>query len=102
MHPLLKCCGYYCACLAFFSLPFYIILIGLVDSENAYLVGGEGDDAVDDKIDALVIALIVNGVCFVLCTLCVIFGRIQEANEEKKKLAIEENGVNLPSIKRNL
>ena len=98
MHPILKCCGYYCSCLAAVSILFYGILLGLVNSENPYLVGAQSEHEIEEKMSALWIAMIVNGVCFGLCVVCLLVGAVQERVEEKKRLVEEESGTYLHTI----
>jgi hypothetical protein len=42
MNPLLKCCGYYCACLAFIGIIMFAILMGIIKNENPYFIKEEG------------------------------------------------------------
>ena len=78
MNPMLKFYGQYCSCLAALSLIFFGILIIIVGKRNPYLVRGATEEEISSKIKALVIAIIVNAVCFVLCAACVFFGVMQE------------------------
>ena len=77
MHPIAKCCGYYCSCILMVSLAFYGILIILIESGNPWLTKGFAKDKAS-KVDAIIVALVVNAICMVLCIGCVLVGRCQE------------------------
>ena len=79
MNPLLKCCGYYCSCVSILGVVFFAILIGLVKDQNPFLVRHQDEEERHEKVRALVIAIIVNSVCFVGCLGCVCFGRYRES-----------------------
>ena len=83
MHPILKCCGIYCSCILVISFVFYGILIALVATGNPWLTREFRHD-IDSKVEALVLALIVNAVCLVGCVACTAFGRWQEIKEQRK------------------
>ena len=101
MNPILKCCGYYCACLAILGTVFFAILIVIVDNENPYLVKGQSEEQLAEKIHALIVAIFVNAACFVLCVGCVCIGRLQEAKlaklEEEK-----DKDINMPVRNKEL
>ena len=84
MNPLAKCCGIYCACLMITGILFFTILVIMLKNNNAFLSKGTPNEN-PDRITALLIAIGVNAVCFVNCTVCVIVGTRKEAEEEKKK-----------------
>ncbi len=86
MHPIAKCCGYYCSCILVLSLAFFGILIVLIESHNPWLTKEFRHD-IDTRTSALIIAIIVNGICSVLCIGCVVVGNIQE----KKALASKKD-----------
>ncbi len=77
MNPMIKCCGYYCSCILLVSFAFYGVLIALLHQKNPYLTR-DFPHEIDDKIDAVIIALVVNGVCFVGCVLCTVIGTCKE------------------------
>ncbi len=86
MHPIVKCCGYYCACLAILGVVFFSILIALVHDANPFLVRHQDEAERRDKIEALVIAIVANSICFVLCAGCVCFTKYKES-----KTATDDN-----------
>ena len=100
MHPILKCCGYYCACLTIMGIIFFAIMIGVVANENPYLVKGQTEDQISEKITALVIAIVVNGICFVLCVACVCVGKMQEDKMARLEEENEKN-ISLPTRTKN-
>lgn len=85
MHPIVKCCGYYCSCILVLSLAFFGILIGLIESHNPWLTKEFRHD-IDTRTSALILAIIVNAICFVGCVACIMVGRCQEQRELLKKL----------------
>ena len=84
MNPMLKCCGVYCSCLAFFGIILFAIMIVIVSNENPYLIKGLTEEGISDKITALIIAIIVNAGCFVGCAGCVSIGMFAEKREAKR------------------
>jgi hypothetical protein len=78
---LLKMCGYYCSCLLVIGIGFYAILIALISTGNRYLLKHESEKA--DKIEAFVIAIIINAVCLGGCVACTLYLRIQDAKERE-------------------
>lgn len=82
MNPILKCCGYYCSCLLIVGIVFFGILIGLIQSKNKWLVRNFPHDT-DSKVDALIIAIVANAVCFVLCVACLMVGTCSEIKQKK-------------------
>lgn len=79
MNPILKCCGYYCSCIAILGVVFFGILIGLVRDENPFLVRHQDEEERGEKVQALIIAIIFNSVCFVACAGCIAFGKYKES-----------------------
>jgi hypothetical protein len=82
MNPILKCCGYYCSCLLIVGIVFFGILIGLIKSHNKWLTREFAHDT-ESKVDALIIAIVANAVCFVLCVACLMVGSCSEAKQRK-------------------
>ena len=79
MHPIAKCCGYYCSCILVVSIIFFGILIALLESGNMWLVRNfNTPDGISERVDSLVLAIIVNGICAALCILCIVIGRVRE------------------------
>lgn len=97
MNPIMKCCGYYCSCILLVSFAFYGILIGLLMQGNKWLTR-DFPHEIDAKVDAVIIALIVNGVCFILCVGCMVVGKIQE--NKKLKETKEDDDFNV-HVKQN-
>lgn len=81
MHPIAKCCGYYCSCILVVSIVFFGILIGLIKSHNPWLTKEFSHD-IDTRVDAIIIAIIVNSVCFFMCLACVVVGTCQEIKQK--------------------
>ena len=98
MNPIMKCCGVYCSCLACVSLIFYSLLIVIIDSDNKYVTGEMDREEKDGKMTALLIAIIVNIGCLVVCVVGLTVGLVQERNEEKKRIQDDENDFSIPTI----
>jgi uncharacterized membrane protein (DUF485 family) len=94
MHPILKCCGYYCSCILVASLAFFGILIALISTHNPWLTREFRHDT-ESRVTALIIAIIVNAICFVLCVGCVMFSRMQDAKEAARIKEEEEGGMGM-------
>ena len=60
----------------------------MLKNGNKFLEKGEPKEN-PDRITALLIAIGVNAVCFVNCTVCVIVGTRKEAEEEKRRVEEE-------------
>jgi len=73
----MKCCGYYCSCILLVGVVVFGIMIGLIQSHNPWLTREFKHD-IDSRVDALIIAIIVNGVCFFMCVACLMVGSCQE------------------------
>lgn len=95
----MKCCGYYCSCLLIVGVVVFGILIGLIKSHNPWLTR-EFHGETDNKIDALIIAMIVNGVCFALCVGCMTIGACSE-NKQKQIQDKEDDNFNF-GLNKNL
>ena len=76
---LLKICGYYCSCLLIVGIGFYAILIALIGTCNRYLLKHEHEK--EEKIEAFVIAIVINAVCLAGCIACTFYMRMAEAKE---------------------
>lgn len=90
MNPLFKCCGYYCSCLLIVGIVVFGIMIGLIQSHNPWLTREFKHD-IDSKVDALIIAIIVNAVCFVLCVSCLVIGTCSEIKQKQIQDREDEN-----------
>eukprot|EP00347_Sterkiella_histriomuscorum_P021119 403335179 len=88
----MKCCGYYCSCLLIVGIVVFGILIGLIQSHNPWLTR-EFRHETDQKVDALIIAIIVNAVCFVLCVACLAVGSCSEIKQKKLQEQEDDNFV---------
>ena len=84
MNPFMKCCGYYCSCILFVSFFFFGIMIALVSSRNWWIIRDFPHET-DEKIDALVIVVIVNAICFALCVGCTYVGVRKEGVEREEQ-----------------
>jgi multisubunit Na+/H+ antiporter MnhC subunit len=89
MNPIMKCCGYYCSCITLVGIVFFGILIGLIKSHNPWLTKEFPHD-IDTRVEALVIAIIANAVCFGLCVTCVVIGTCQEIKAQKNSKEDED------------
>ena len=78
-RDLMKCCGMYCSCLLVVGIGFFLILIGLIHNENVFLLREKSEK--DEKIDALVTAIIMNAVCLVGCIACTCYVRMTDKGE---------------------
>ena len=78
-NDFLKCCGMYCSCLLVVGIGFFLILIGLIHSGNVFLLREEHEK--EEKIDALVTAIIINAVCLVGCIACTAYVKITDKGE---------------------
>ena len=76
---LLKCCGMYCSCLLTVGIGFFLILMGLIYSGNHFLLREEHEK--EEKIDALVTAIIINAVCLVGCIACTCYVKMTDKGE---------------------
>ncbi len=93
MHFILTCCGYYCSCLSIVGIVFFGILMVMVDQHNMYLVRHQSQEEIEEKQDALIIAIVCNAICFVLCGACVGYARFQ-ASKEKDEFEDEDLQLN--------
>ena len=78
-RDLLKCCGAYCSCLLIVGIGFFAILIGLIHSDNVFLLREKSER--EEKISALVTAIIINAVCLVGCVACTVYVRMTDKGE---------------------
>ena len=83
MNPIAKCCGYYCSCVSIVGIVFFGILIGLIKSHNLWLTREFAHD-IDHKVDALIIAIVANAICFGVCVTCTVIGTCQEIKAAQK------------------
>jgi len=88
MNPILKCCGYYCSCLLIVGIVVFGIMIGLIQAHNPWLTREFGQN-IQPRVDALIIAIIVNAVCFGLCVVCLVVGQVKET-KERREIEIRE------------
>ena len=75
----MKCCGYYCTCLLVVAIGFFLILIGLINSGNRFLLKEE--HLKHEKVEALVVAIIISAVCLTGCIACTIYVRLTDKGE---------------------
>ena len=94
MNPIMKCCGYYCSCIIFFSFFFFGILIFLIKQGNWWLIRDFPHDT-GSKVEALTIAMIVNFVCLVGCIGCLKYNADKEEEERKKAERDEDDNLEL-------
>ena len=90
-RDMLKCCGAYCSCILVVGVGFFLILIGLIHSGNRFLL--RKPEEKEDKIEALVIAIIINLVCLVGCVACTCYVRCTDKGEP-----IDEDEVELAKV----
>ena len=88
-RDLLKCCGMYCSCLLVVGIGFFAILISLIHHENVFLLRERSEK--EEKIDALVTAIIINAVCLVGCIGCTVYVKMTDKGEPVD----EEEGIEL-------
>ena len=94
MHPIMKCCGYYCSCVIVFSFAFYGILIYLISSRNWWIIRDFPDDT-DSKVQAITIAMVVNAVCLVGCVGCLKYNAAKEEEERIRAERDEDDNIEL-------
>ena len=98
MHPLMKCCGYYCTCVIFFSFFFFGILIFLIKQGNWWLIRDFPHDT-ESKVSALTTAIVVNIICFISCVACLKYNAIKEEEERKRAERDEDDNLELKQSK---
>lgn len=85
MHPIVKCCGYYCSCILIVSFFFYGALIALISKKNYWIIRDFPHET-ESKITALTYAIVVNVICLAICVSCTAYGTM----EERKLQALED------------
>jgi hypothetical protein len=93
MNPIAKCCGYYCSCILVVSFFFFGILIELIKERNLWIIRDFANDT-ESKIEAIVIVMIMNAVCLVLCAGCTFMG-VRAEKQEQLRLEREEEAEEL-------
>lgn len=95
MHAIAKCCGYYCACIMATGMVFFAVLAIMQLNKNTYLTRFYPEET-DSRVTALVLAIALNGICFINCVSCIYYGSKKEAEEEERTNKAElrrlENG----------
>jgi hypothetical protein len=83
MNPIKKCCGYFCSCILVVSLFLLWNLFEVIKERNWWIIYFSNDT--DTKFYAIVIVMIMNALCLVLCAGCTLNG-VRAEKEEQLRL----------------
>ena len=82
MHPVAKCCSFYCSCVMVSGILFFSILAVMESNHNMFLTHGKSQDEIDEKVSALYITMGVQALCLVGCIVQIVVGTRKEREEE--------------------
>ena len=83
MHPIAKCCGFYCSCLMVMGVIFFAILAVLEASKNPFLNRHHPEES-GKRVFSLIMAIVINIVCFIGCATCVFVGIKKEEKDNRE------------------